>query len=68
MLCDLKHYWSLQGTEGNPSGWLYGTNLQTKKTGYVPAEFVEYIGTISSQGGGHPFPSTPLPPIRETEK
>lgn len=52
-----------KGTEKNPSGWLYGRNLQTELTGYVPAEFVEYIRTINK-----PFSPTPLPPIRETER
>jgi len=54
-----------QGTERNPTGWLYGRNLQTDSTGYVPAEFVEYRRTVTVTVN-RPFSSTPLPVIRET--
>ncbi|CAK8689620.1 unnamed protein product [Clavelina lepadiformis] len=49
----------LCGTEQRPEGWLYGTNKQTTDTGYIPAEYVEYVREIQ------PPPPVGLPALIE---
>ncbi|XP_077965773.1 phosphatidylinositol 3-kinase regulatory subunit gamma-like [Styela clava] len=53
----LPPVFSFTGTEQNPEGWIYGTNMRTGLMGYVPAGYVRYIQTIPL-----PMPSTPRPP------
>lgn len=57
-----------QGTEQRPDGWLYGTNQRTNKTGYIPAEFVEYVQARNPQQRPPPPPvPNVLEPVWENE-
>lgn len=51
-----------QGTEEHPEDWLYGTNLETNRTGYVPAEYVTYIRHANPSP---PLSQTALDPVKE---
>nr|XP_018668591.1 phosphatidylinositol 3-kinase regulatory subunit gamma [Ciona intestinalis] len=51
------------GTDKHPEGWLYCTNLQTDETGYIPAEYVEYVQTVVPRPAPRERPL--LPPVPE---
>jgi len=38
-----------QGTERKPTGWLYGLNMDTNESGYIPAEFAQFNQFIYRQ-------------------
>uniref|UniRef100_H2Y9T4 SH3 domain-containing protein n=1 Tax=Ciona savignyi TaxID=51511 RepID=H2Y9T4_CIOSA len=52
-----------KGTEQQPEGWLYCTNLRTEETGYIYAEYVEYVQTNMPR----PAVRTILPPVPEDD-
>jgi len=54
----------MQGTDQRPEGWLYGTNMQTGQTGYIPAEYVEFMQT-KAPVLPRPPPPAGLPPLPE---